>query len=85
MLTEAFLLDPPDHAALAAVFEAEHRAALVAQAQVTRTAGTAALVDDNVLRDVPRTMISVPRRVASSTIAAPALRARTRRSETRTP
>jgi chromosome partition protein MukB len=55
LLAEAFLFDPPDHAARGRALDGEHRAALAAQAEVARTAVAAALVEDQVavLRTTP--------------------------------
>jgi chromosome partition protein MukB len=55
LLGEAFFLDPPDHAARVAELDSEHRRALDAEAEVTRTMAAAILVEDNltVLRMPP--------------------------------
>jgi chromosome partition protein MukB len=55
LLGESFLLDPPDYARRTAELDAEHRAALAAQAEVVRTRRAAALVEDQLasLRSPP--------------------------------
>ncbi|HTX23229.1 MAG TPA: chromosome partition protein MukB [Steroidobacteraceae bacterium] len=55
LLSEAFLLDPPDHAQHAQSLEEEHRRALAAQAEVARVSRFAEVVDTNlsVLRSKP--------------------------------
>ncbi|HSJ97156.1 MAG TPA: SbcC/MukB-like Walker B domain-containing protein, partial [Myxococcota bacterium] len=55
LLVDAHLLDPPDHALRATALDAEHGAALAAQAEVARTARAAALVEGDLgtLRTAP--------------------------------
>ena len=48
LLAEAWLLDPPDHGERVDALEVEHRSAMAAQLELSRSARFAAIVDDNV-------------------------------------